>query len=168
MSTSLRKPVGIGIIAGALTAVAVFGGTGAFLAAAQDTPDTTAPDTTTEAPDATEAPDTNGQSEDEAPSAEDREARRQEWRQCMADNGVDLPEPQLDENGRRVRPSERPRLDDAQHEAFKDAVDACGRPPGRILGGPGARAFCERGERAPDGSTPDDTAPSAEGSSFAA
>ena len=35
MPSSLRKPVGVGILAGALTAIAVFGGTGAFLAAAQ-------------------------------------------------------------------------------------------------------------------------------------
>ena len=48
MPSSLRKPVGVGILAGALTAIAVFGGTGAFLAAAQDSPDTTqSPDRTT-------------------------------------------------------------------------------------------------------------------------
>ncbi len=58
MASSLRKPVVIGVIAGALTAVAVFGGTGAFLAAAQDTPGTTAqsPDTTAQAPDTTQSP----------------------------------------------------------------------------------------------------------------
>ena len=55
MASSLRKPMVIGVIAGALTALAVFGGTGAFLAAAQDTPDTTAqsPDTTAQSPDTT-------------------------------------------------------------------------------------------------------------------
>lgn len=171
MSTSLRKPVGVGIIAGALTALAVFGGTGAFLAAAQDTPDTTIPES--ESPDTTVAPETTAPSEDDAPSAEDRRARREEWRQCMADNGVDLPEPQLGENGRPVRPSERPQLDDAQREAFKSAVDVCGRPPLHRGHGPDGRADCEPGEQAPDGSapdqsTPDDAAPSAEGSSYAA
>jgi hypothetical protein len=114
----LRKPVAVGALAGALTAVTVFGGTGAFLAMAQDSPDTTTPETT--APETT--PDTEG------PTAEERQAQIDEWRQCMADNGVELPEPQVDENGRRVRP-ERPLLDDAEREALDSAMEACGPPP---------------------------------------
>jgi hypothetical protein len=126
LSSLLRKPVAAGALAGALTAVAVFGGTGAFLAVAQDTPDTTTPETT--APDTT-VPDT------QAPTDEDRQAQMDEWRQCMADNGVELPEPQVDENGRRVRP-ERPLLDDAERDALDKAMEACGPPPfGRHLRG---------------------------------
>jgi hypothetical protein len=190
MRSSLGKPVGVGIVAGVLTAVAVFGGTGAFLAAAQDgtdttvqspdstVPETTAPDTTespdtTPAPDTTESPDPTPAPDESAPSDEDRQAQREEWRQCMADHGVDLPVPQLDENGRPVRPRERPQLDDAQREAFKAAAEACGFPPGLRHGGPGGggREGCEKredvpGETTPDETTPDETAPSVEGSSY--
>jgi hypothetical protein len=171
MSSSLRKPISVGFLAGGLTALAVFGGTGAFLAAAQDSPDTTAeapdapmsPDTTV-SPDATEPP-------EGAPPVEERQAEMEEWRQCLADNGVELPEPQLDENGRPVKPSERPQLDESQREAFESAVDACGRPPMHRHGGPGGRGFggpgrgCEEEGTVPDGTTPE-TTPEAEGSSY--
>lgn len=165
MSSSLRKPIAIGFLAGGLTALAVFGGTGAFLAAAQDSPDTT-----TEAPGTTESPDTTEAPED-APSAEERQAQMDEWRQCMADNGVDLPEPQLDEDGRPVRPTERPQLDESQREAFESAIDACGRPPMHKHGGPGGRGFggpgrgCDEDGTSPDGTAPE-SAPEAEGSSY--
>jgi hypothetical protein len=140
----LRKPAAVGALAGALTAVAVFGGTGAFLAVAQDTSDTTAPETTapeTTAPDSTvpetTAPDSTAPETTEpettapdtqAPSGEDRQAQVDEWRQCMADHGVEVPEPQVDENGRPVRP-ERPQLDESQREALEAAKQACGPPP---------------------------------------
>jgi len=151
----LRRPIGVGALAGGLTALAVFGGTGAYLAAAQDTPDTTVE---AESPDTTITP-------------EQRQAEIEEWRQCMADNGVDLPEPQLDENGRRVKPTERPQLDDAQREALRGAVEACGRPPFHGRGGPGGhlrggpRAGCDEDGTPEDGTT-EDTAPSVEGSSY--
>jgi hypothetical protein len=184
MPSSLRKPVVAGVFAGVLTALAVFGGTGAFLAAAQDTDTTQSPDTTespdttqspdtTEAPDTTESPDSTAPSDEQAPSAEERQAETDAWRQCMADNGVTLPEPQLDENGRPERPRERPQIDESQREAFQAAIDACGPPPGRMhmgKGGPG-RGCPGMGEghdgTENDQSTPNDTAPSVEGSSFA-
>lgn len=193
MGSSLRKPIVTGVIAGALTAVAVFGGTGAFLAAAQDTtdttqsPDTTAPDTT--APDTT-APDTTAPDQtapdQTAPdqTAPDQTAPDQqsadEWRQCMADHGVDVPAPPTD--GTRPDRSQRPQLDESEREAARAAVEACGPPPGRGhfgpggAGGPGGPGGHKDGQncpnmggssdQAPGDSAPSDTAPSAEPSSF--
>jgi hypothetical protein len=84
-----------------------------------------------------------------------------EQRQCMADAGFELPEPQVDENGRRVRP-ERPRLDDSQREAFREAAEACGLELGGGFG-------CDDKGEAPGGdgdSVPESTEPNVEGSSF--
>jgi hypothetical protein len=191
-STLLRKPVIVGALAGGLTAVAVFGGTGAFIAAAQDSsdtttvaPDTTAPDTTapdTTAPDTT-APDTtapdNSSPDTTAPSPDDQQAQIDQWKQCMADHGVTLPEPPQanSESGatfqRHMRPG-RPLLDSADRDTVKAAIDACGPPPGGRMhhpGGAGCPGMGGPGGTAPndDGSTtpaPNDTAPSAQGSSY--
>ncbi len=62
-------------------------------------------------------------------------------------------------------------LDEAEREEFKAALDVCGPPPGRHHRGFGRGCDDDKGSSeapAPDESTPEDTAPEAEGSSFAA
>lgn len=155
----------VGAVAGGLTALAVFGGTGALLAAAQDDPDTTVEP---ESPDTTEAPEQQSRAE----RREERRAEREQWRQCMADNGFELPEPQLDEDGRPVRPKERPRLDQEQRQALRDALEACGAPPHhRHHWGHGRGCDDDTGtteDTAPDAAPGTEPAPEAEGSSYAA
>jgi hypothetical protein len=58
-------------------------------------------------------------------------------RKCMAEHGVDLPEPKLDENGRPQRPMHRPDLTDEQRAAFRAAAEACGLPGRGGRFGPG-------------------------------
>lgn len=159
MTSRIRTSVAVGAVAGGLTALAVFGGTGAFLAAAQDSPDTTVEP---ESPGTTESPDPQSREE----RREQLRAEREQWRQCMADNGFELPAPQLDEDGRPVRPKERPRLDGEQRQAFRDALEACGRPPLRRHHRWGPGRECD--DTAPDAPPQPAPEPEAEGSSYAA
>lgn len=176
MQRSMRTSVGVGVAAGVVTALAVFGGTSALLAGAQDTPDTTTQSPGTSAPDEATPGDTapGGAAPDaeQAPSDDQRRAEMDAWRQCMADNGVELPEPPA-EGDPGPRP-ERPRLDEAQRDAFEKAVEACGRPPfgphghhgGHGRGGP--RPGCDDEQHGSTAPEQQDQEPQAEGSSYSA
>ncbi len=168
MASSLRKPVVVGVIAGALTAVAVFGGTGAFLAAAQDSPDTTAQARTPPRHRTRPRAPTHQAPSGQATPAPDQQDQIDAWRQCMADHGVTLPTPSSDE-GRPDRPGHM-QMDESQRQAFQAAIDACGPPPGRGAFGPGGHpgghncpGMGQAPGTTPDQSTPNDTAPSVGG-----
>ena len=97
--------------------------------------------TTTEAP------------SDEAPADDaDRptEEELQAFRDCMAENGVDLPD-------ERPAPGEREERTEEERQAFQDALDACEdlKPEGFGRCGPG-------GPGGPNGERPEDDAPAEE------
>jgi hypothetical protein len=76
----------------------------------------------------TEDDDTNAGAEEEDP----QEAALA-WAKCMRENGVDVPDPEVGEGGRlTIRPGMGPgrRLDDAGSDAFREAMQECGRPFG--------------------------------------
>jgi hypothetical protein len=158
-STSFRRGLGAGILTAAV-GVGAFLTAGALLAGAQtpDAPTTTEPGT--EAPDdATRPP---------RPTEEELEAARA----CMAEKGFELPERQLDENGRPVRPdpSQMPERTEEEREAFKAAAEECGLPKPRHHRGPGGPGGpgCDEpaGEHAPPAEENAPAEPEVEGSSL--
>ena len=53
------------------------------------------------------------------------------WAECMREHGVDVPDPQVDENGRiRVTVQRRRAADGVRDEAFQSATEECGTPFG--------------------------------------
>ena len=83
--------------------------------------------------DSTDAPEAPAEEGDEAPpTEEEREARTEAFRACLADQGIDVPE----EGEERPDPSE---LTEEQREAFQAAREACAEfaPPHRPGCGPG-------------------------------
>lgn len=67
-------------------------------------------------------------------TSDDTEQQALEWAQCMRDEGVDVPDPETDEDGNvqmgriQVGPG-----GDIDPEAFQDATETCGNPPGREM-----------------------------------
>jgi hypothetical protein len=62
---------------------------------------------------------------------EDPEEAALAWAKCMRENGVDVPDPEVDENGRvRVQIQGRRAADGVQDETFRNAQEACGTPFG--------------------------------------
>lgn len=81
------------------------------------------------------------------PPLPERPVITDEQRACMTEAGVELPEPPAEGEA----PTERPKLDEAQREAFRDAAEKCGLPlPGP--GGPGG-PNCEHPLQPPAGAT---------------
>lgn len=78
---------------------------------------------------ATTEDDTDGE-----PEEEDPEEAALAWAKCMREHGVDVPDPEMGEGGRlTIRPGMAPgrRLDDVDSDAFREAMQECGRPFGR-------------------------------------
>ena len=149
----------------------------------EDAPDETTPPTT-EVPGTDEAP---AQDAPQGPKPIDPE-EFEAFRQCMADNGVELPAPPEPGSGPPTGPPPRPDVDretlDAAHEACQDLLPEGARfghgqggPGGPGCnggpGGPGGPGGAPRGPRPEDGTQDDGTgsgvptpAPEAQGSSF--
>jgi hypothetical protein len=73
---------------------------------------------------------------------EDPEEAALAWAQCMREHGVDVPDPEVGEGGRlTIRPGTGPgrRLGDVDSDAFREAMQACGRP----FGGSGPPAISD-------------------------
>jgi hypothetical protein len=94
---------------------------------------------------------TTSTTEDEDANGETTEEDPQEaalaWAKCMREQGVDVPDPEVGEGGRlTIRPGmgSGQRLDDADSDAFREAMQECGRPFGRS--GPPALSDEEREE----------------------
>jgi hypothetical protein len=128
------------LAAGGAALALLTAGFGMGVAGAQDNGDTT---TTTEAQ----------AEEGDRPTEEEIQA----FRDCMADNGVELPE-------ERPEPgSERPERTEEERAAFREALEACedlkpegfGRGPGCGPGGPGGPG--ERPDESEDAPAEDDT-----------
>jgi hypothetical protein len=68
----------------------------------------------------------------EEPAEEDPQEAALEWARCMREHGVDVPDPEVDEDGRlTVRAGAGPgRRLDRGGEEFREAMEACGRPLG--------------------------------------
>ena len=61
---------------------------------------------------------------------EDPQEAALEWARCMRERGIDVPDPQVDEDGRvEIRPGAGMRLD-RQGDDFREAREACGTPFG--------------------------------------
>jgi len=76
---------------------------------------------------------------------EDPQEAALDWARCMREHGVDVPDPEVDEDGRiQIRPGAGRRLDDTDADAFREAQDACGTPFGDA--GPPALSESERAE----------------------
>lgn len=62
---------------------------------------------------------------------EDPEEAALEWAKCMREHGIDVPDPEIDENGRvRVMIQARRAAEGVQDEAFEKAREECGTPFG--------------------------------------
>lgn len=92
---------------------------------------------------------------DKAPDTNDAEAEMQKWTECMRENGVDIPDATVDEDGgfqitRRVDSGDGPPSGGAVRlsEDFEKAITECGDPP-RIAGaGPSEEDLEEMQENA--------------------
>ena len=68
--------------------------------------------------------------QDEAATDEDPQEAALEWASCMREHGVDVPDPQVGEDGRvEIRPGTGMRLD-RNGDDFREAREACGTPFG--------------------------------------
>ena len=75
---------------------------------------------------------------------EDPQEAALEWAECMREHGIDVPDPQIDEDGRlEVRPATGMRLD-RNGDDFREAREACGSPFGDA--GPPQLSEAEREE----------------------
>lgn len=89
-----------------------------------------------------------------AAGTEDAEAEMQKWAECMRENGVDIPDPTVDEDGgfqieRRVDSEDSPQAGAVRlGDDFEKAITECGDPP-RIAGaGPSEEDLEEMQENA--------------------
>ena len=79
--------------------------------------------TTSESDDGTES-----ESDDEE---QDPQEAALEWAKCMRENGIDVPDPEVDENGRvRVTVQARRAAEGVRDDAFEKAQEECGTPFG--------------------------------------
>jgi hypothetical protein len=77
--------------------------------------------------------------------SEDPEEAALAWAECMRKNGIDVPDPEVDENGRvRVMIQGRRAADGVQDETFRKAQEECGTPFGDA--GPPQLSDAERQE----------------------
>lgn len=77
--------------------------------------------------------------------SEDPEEAALAWAECMRKNGIDVPDPEVDENGRvRVMIQGRRAADGVQDETFRKAQEECGTPFGNS--GPPQLSDAERQE----------------------
>jgi hypothetical protein len=74
--------------------------------------------------------DTDG-SESASADEEDPEEVALAWAECMREHGIDVPDPEIDENGRvRVMIQSRRAAEGVRDDAFAEARDECGTPFG--------------------------------------
>lgn len=94
-----------------------------------------------------DAPTTTGEEQGSSGAAEeDPEEAALDWARCMRERGIDVPDPEVDGDGRiQIRPGAGRRLGDVDSDAFREAQEACGTPFGDN-GGPPALSEDEREE----------------------
>jgi hypothetical protein len=82
--------------------------------------------------------------QNETETDEDPQEAALEWASCMREHGIDVPDPQIDEDGRlEVRPGSGMRLD-RNGDDFREAREECGSPFGDA--GPPQLSEAEREE----------------------
>ena len=73
----------------------------------------------------------NDSSENASAGEEDPEEVALAWAECMREHGIDVPDPEIDENGRvRVMIQSRRAAEGVRDDAFAEARDECGTPFG--------------------------------------
>ena len=76
----------------------------------------------------------SGDSGSDSNSSDDKEQDALDWARCMRDEGVDIPDPETDENGNaRLGGIEVGPGSDITPEEFEAAQKKCGEPPGMEL-----------------------------------